>query len=100
MKKTIAIILVLTMLFACGCGGGSEAPQKDDRYDAVKPAENEEAVTLYDSTLDQTFTLSRVTTSSREDAQQMLDVIYPLHHPLRTGRTVCGQHPGQGVFQR
>ena len=76
MKKTIAIILVLTMLFACGCGGGSEAPQKDDRYDAVKPAENEEAVTLYDSTLDQTFTLSRVTTSSREDAQQMLDVIY------------------------
>ena len=75
MKKITAILLVLAMLFACGCGGGKNDP-KDDRSDAIKPAEGEEAVTLYDSTLDQTLTLTRVTTESREDAADILNLVY------------------------
>ena len=65
----------MLMVFACGCGGGSKAPE-DDRSDAIKPASGEEAVTLYDSTLDQTLTLTRVTTDSREDAKELLNVVY------------------------
>ena len=75
MKKICAILLVLAMLFACGCGGGSNAPKEDDRYDAVKPVSGEEAVTLYDSTLDQTLTLTRVTTDSRSDAKDLLELV-------------------------
>ena len=75
MKKVLAILLALAMLLACSCGPSGQ-PAKDDRTDAIKPASGEETVTLYDSTLDQTFTLTRVTTESREDAADMLDVIY------------------------
>ncbi|MBR0481282.1 MAG: hypothetical protein IJJ48_02285 [Firmicutes bacterium] len=74
MKKLLALLLALVMLFACACDGGKNG-SKDDRYDAIKPGD-EEAVTLYDSTLNQTLTLTKVTTESREDASDLLDVIY------------------------
>ena len=44
MKKLLALLLALVMLFACACDGGKNG-SKDDRYDAIKPG-GEEAVTL------------------------------------------------------
>ena len=75
MKKFLALLLALLMLFTCACGGGDKEP-KYDRSEAIKPVSGEEAVTLYDSTLDQTLTLTRVTTDSRTDAADLLDLVY------------------------
>ena len=62
------------MIFAAGCGGGAPAP-KDETPSAIKPVENEEKVTLYDRTMSQSLTLTRVTTDSRKDASELYMII-------------------------
>ncbi|MBO4819610.1 MAG: hypothetical protein J5528_05655 [Firmicutes bacterium] len=75
MKKAAAFLLVLAMLFACGCGGGSNESQKDDKYDAVKPGTGEDGLYITDSTWGTNFNMTHVDTESfGEDAKAMLDL--------------------------
>ena len=72
MRKVLSLLLVLSMLFVfASCGGGDKA---DSKNDIIKPSSSEEDIYLYDSTWGN-IKLLRVTTDSRPDAEELLELI-------------------------
>ncbi len=72
MKKILALLLVLSMLFTlAACGGESK---KDDKSKIIGPSASEEDIYLHDNTWGD-IKLIRVTTASRNDAEELLDLI-------------------------
>ena len=56
MKKLIALLLILCMLLACGCGGGKNAED-----DIIKPSNDDKVTTLEDAN-GQVYDVYRITT--------------------------------------
>ena len=75
MKKFLALLLAMLMLFTCACGGGSNKPGQSDKYDAVKPLNDPVEKYIEDSGLGNLY-LSHVDTGSYgDDAKVLLDLV-------------------------
>ena len=72
MKKVLALLLAFSMLFVmAACEGGNKT---DDKDNVIKPSANEEDIYIHDNTWGD-IKLLRVTTESRQDASELLELI-------------------------
>ncbi len=69
MKKLIALLLMLCMLLACGCGGGKNAED-----DIIKPSNDDKVTTLEDAN-GQVYDVYRITTQNNENAEEVLAIV-------------------------